>query len=548
MAIVTFNINDFGFKDREELKEVINRIGLEVEEVKGDDILIDVTPNRPDLLDFYGLKRAIDNFSGKKALVEDYYSVKNGAQIEIEVGSGVGKIRPYIAAFVAKGVKLNERKLKYMINFTDKLADTYGRNRKKMAIGLHNYNVINGNLVYDASSEGKFLPIGAEVEMDFDEIIEKHAKGIRYSNTIEGKGKRVYPFLKDSEKILSMIPIINSKATAINEKTSNILVDVTGTSKKTVNDTANLLAASLMDQGGEIFPIMISYGKKSETTPTMGYREIKTSLNKIDATIGAKLTESMLVGYANKMGYPASKYGNYILVKVPPYRLDVLNYQDVVEDIAISFGYDRVVPVPVRGVSVGLPGDLYEYGDEVARYMIGLGFTEAINNYLTNDETEFSNTMRVKSDDIVTIAYSKTESITMLRSTELPGLLQDLGRSVHEKMPQRMFEVGSVFDVRDGKVHERVNLAFVSQDSKVNFAEVKSAVASIMAYLGLKYEIGDDDDPAFIPGRCAKILIDGKKRGVFGEINPAVLENFKLMEPVVACEINLVGEVSYFSD
>ena len=548
MAIVTFNINDFGFKDREELKEVINRIGLEVEEVKGDEIAIDVTPNRPDLLDFYGLKRAINNFSGKKALVEDYYSVKNGAQIEIEVGSGVGKIRPYIAAFVAKGVKLNERKLKYMINFTDKLADTYGRNRKKMAIGLHNYNVINGNLVYDASRKGRFLPIGAKTEMSFEEIIEKHAKGIKYSDTILGDGRMGYPFLKDSEKILSMIPIINSKATAIDEKTSNILVDVTGTSKKTVNDTANLLASSLIDQGGEIFPIMISYGEKSETTPTMGYREIKVSLNKIDATIGAKLTESMLVGYANRMGYPASKYGNYILVKVPPYRLDVLNYQDVVEDIAISFGYDRIVPVPVRGVSVGLPGDMYEYGDEVARYMIGLGFTEAINNYLTNEDVEFSNMTRVKREDIVRIAYSKTESITMLRSSVLPGLLQDLGRSVHEKMPQRLFEVGSVFDVIEGKVLERVNLAFASQDSKVNFSDIKGVVAAITSYLGLKYKIEEGDDPAFIPGRCAKILVDGKDRGVFGEVNPAVLENFKLMEPVVACEINLIGEVSYFSD
>ena len=546
MAIVTFNINDLGSGDTEKLVETINRIGLEVEGVEGDEISIDVTPNRPDMLDFYGIKRALESFSNGKVPEYGYYAVKSEPELSIEVAEAVSRVRPYIAAFVAKGVKLNERSLKYMISFTEKLAETYGRSRKKMAIGLHNYNIVNGDLVYDASAEGRFLPIGADREMSFDEILERHAKGIKYSNTVSGKGRKKYPFLRDSEKILSMIPIINSKATAIDANTTNILVDVTGTSEKTVKETANLLAASLMDQGGEIYPVVILYKGRKEVTPDMAYRDIKVNLRKVDSTIGAKLTESMLVGYINRMGYPASKYGNNLLVHVPPYRLDVFNYQDVVEDIAISFGYDRIVPLPVRGVAVGLPGDLYEYGDDIARFMVGLGFTEAVNNYLTNEEISFSDMGYAGAAERVSVVYSKTENLTMLRMAILPGILQDLSRSVHERMPQRLFEIGSVFEVRGGKPYEKVNLAFASQNSKVNFAEAKSTLESVMKYLEVKYEIREAEDKAFISGRCAEIIIEGKKRGMLGEIAPSVLENFKLLEPIVACEVNLIGKVSYF--
>ncbi len=54
---------------------------------------------------------------------------------------------------------------------------------------------------------------------------------------------------------------------------------------------------------------------------------------------------------------------------------------------------------------------------------------------------------------------------------------------------------------------------------------------------GVAYEIADSDDPAFIEGRRAEILIDGKCAGVFGEVHPGVILNFGLDQPVIAFEM-----------
>jgi len=546
MAIVTFKMKDFGIDN---VAETAEKLGLDVEEVSGDSISIDISPNRPDLLDFFGLRRAMLHYTGHKTPNESDYKITNAAETSITVTKNVSKVRPYISAFVVKGIKLSEQQLKYLINFTEKLSETYGRKRRKMALGLHNYDVIKGPLVYDASKTGKFVPLGMEKEMSFDEIIKSHPKGVAFGSTVsagKGNGGVLYPFLKDSEKILSMIPIINSSATAIDKNTHNLLVDVTGTSETTVRGTASLLASSFADQGGEIFPVEIKYTKSSAMQPDMSYREIKVNLNKIDGTLGFRFTESLLITYANRMGYPASKYGNSLLVKVPPYRMDVFNYQDVIEDMAIGFGYENIKPIPLRSASVGFPGELQEYSNRLAVFMIGLGYSEAMNNYLTNEDISFRQMLQNVEQDIVSIAYSKTENITMLRSAILPLLLQDLSRSAHEKMPQRLFEIGSVFSVSNDKAVEKVNLSFVEEHSRSNFADIKSVLSSVLSFLGIKYTLKEESNPSFIEGRCAGVFVDGKRTGVIGEVHPAVLDNFKIAEPVVACELTLIGEISYF--
>lgn len=546
MAIVSFSLKDLGIEGAAELAE---KIGLDVESVEGDTLSIDVPPNRPDLLDFFGLRRSMLYYSGKRVPADSDYAVSAPAETSITVTKNVEKIRPFISSFVAKKVNMSEQHLKYLINFTEKLSETYGRKRKKMAMGLHNYDAVKGPLVYDASDAGKFIPLGSSQAMSFGEIIKSHPKGIAFGNTIEsGKNRALYPYLKDSEKIMSLIPIINSKATAIGKSTENILVDVTGTSEKTVNSTASLLAASFIDQGAEIHPVEIKYEKRSLLQPDMAYREVKVNLSKIDGTLGMRLIENLLITYANRLGHPASKYGNSLLVKVPPYRLDVFNYQDIIEDIAIGFGYENISPTPVHSTAIGLFNELQEYINKLAVFMIGVGYTEAVNNYLTNQDVAFKQ-MRLPEDaNVVKITYSKTENITMLRNSILPSLLLTLGRSTHEKMPQRLFEIGSVFSVEDDKAAERVNLSFVSEHSRSNFADAKGVLDSMFGFLGIKYSLREEKNPSFIEGRCAGIYSEGKHIGTIGEVHPEVLNNFKIAEPVAACEVNLIGEVSYFKE
>ena len=544
MATINYSIKDL--EDRginaDRLTKLVESIGMEVEGIKDGEAMMDITPNRPDLLDIVGFGRALLYFSGRAAPKDNFYRISDGPAMEVAVGNAVKSVRPFIAAMIVRDVDLSGNKLKYLINFTEKLSDTYGRRRRKLAMGLHNLDVIKGPLTYDAAHDRKFVPLGKSEKMSFDEIIKNHGKGVEYGGIVTANNpKALYPFLSDSKNILSLIPIINSNLTRVSGSTKNLLVDVTGTSMNAVAGAISMIACSFIDSGAKVQLCEIVYRNKRVKTPELSYTEFRIKKFAVAKTIGAVIEDNQMIALANKMGYTAAKYGSYLLVGVPPYRLDVLNEQDVIEDIAIAYGYDKILPLPVGGFSVGVPEDYRDYFNKVSRLMIGLGFSEAMNTYLTNEGLNFESVAhKHEPEKVVSVAYAKTEVTTMLRTSLLPQLLQNLGQSMHERMPQRLFEIGSAFGVEKGKIKESRLVGIVSEHSKANFAEMKSVIEAVMKHIAAgKYSIESFDDPSFIKGRCARIRTSEYVLGCFGEIAPQVLENFKLEEPVVAAEITM---------
>ncbi len=272
----------------------------------------------------------------------------------------------------------------------------------------------------------------------------------------------------------------------------------------------------------------------------MEYRKTRVRSSAIERSLGVYMDESTMVGMANRLGHVAAKYGNSILVFSPPYRVDVLGEQDIVEDIAIAYGYDRIDPMPVIGHSIGMPEESALLYNRLSSLMLGLGFTEAMNPYLTNERLNFEMLGDKPSKDAITIEHSKTESITMMRTTLLPALLQNLSSSSHDSMPQRLFEVGSVFRMGPRPVEGR-RLGMVSEHSRSNYSEAKAAATEVLRLFGIEdLQFRRSEEPRYIRGRAALVMdTKGTRLGAIGEINPEVLENFGIEEPVAAAEIDV---------
>lgn len=548
MTVVSFNVSDFKKEKLNmlDVEKAIDTLGMEVEEITDGVITISITPNRPDLIDFFGLVRAIKYVLGTKKPREMQYLVKTPPVMTVSVGKNVSGLRPFITAFVVNDVDLSGERLKYLINFTEKLCETYGRKRRKLALGLHDLDSVRGNLKYDASTDGVIVPLTESKERTFKDILKEHAKGIAYNYAIENENGLI-PFLSDDEKVISLIPIINSDATRVTGSTKNLLVEMTGTDNIIVNQTANMLACSFLDQGAKVSPCLIHYAKSDFITPSLSYIEVKIRDYKITETIGNWVDDNRIIILAEKLGYNGAKYGNSTLFYVPPYRTDIIDEQDIIEDIAIGYGYNKIVPLPVIGNSKGRGYYLTEFINTLALNMVGLGYSEAINNYLTNKTVNFDKVGVKKYDEkeIVSFFYSKTESYTMLRTSLLPGLLANLGVSAHEGMPQRLFEAGGVFAAGKKNFTENINVAFVSEHSKADFAEIKGAFEAILKLFGYDYKLRPLSDPLFVEGRAAEVLIGKDVAGKFGEINPSILKNFSLEEPVSAAELTLFRNVDY---
>ncbi|MEM3247925.1 MAG: phenylalanine--tRNA ligase subunit beta [Candidatus Micrarchaeaceae archaeon] len=528
-----------GFRlDDEKLEKYANSLGLELKILGGGEISVEVTPNRPDMLSTIGLARALKYFMHRKEKFT--YSIKSSPQLSIKVGKEVGKVRPYIAAFVAKGVKLDEGSLKDLINFSEEFCETFGRHRERIAMGIHNFDAIKQPIVYDAFGDESFVPLNASKSMKFSEILESINKGKEYGYIISKSGRKLFPALKDADGVLSLIPIINSNRTKVSKETNNLFIDITGVSKEIIEKSACMIAADLMDIGAKIEPVRIEYGKVESITPKMEKASIKIPLVQIEEEVGVKLTFNEAISLANKMGYAAKFLGNNIIFEIPQYRLDILNYQDVIEDIAIAYGYDYIQPLPIFSAQQGSLESTTRRNSNLSKTMIGLGFSEVMNTYLTNENLNFKKMLKkANMGSYVTIANAKTSSITMLRTWLIPSLLYNLGISGHDPLPHKIFELDMAFNMRKNGVAEEYHLACVSEQAKQNFNDMKGVAEAVLRSLGLKYELKPGLDESFIEGRCAKIVVAGKEIGLFGEIHPAVLLNFGITESTMAMEINL---------
>ena len=541
MVNATFNkayLNKLlGFKIEErKLFDQIAKMGPDVESVSDDEITIDLPANRIDLIDIVGFARAIKHFMHKSKRFK--YDIKDGSPaVVITVGAGVKQIRPYISGMVVRNMKFDEQSLKHLLNFTEKFASNYGRNRKKLAIGLHNLDAMGTELNYDAVKNERFTALNLNKNLLLSEVLKEHEKGIAYAGTVGSSG--MYPVLKDETGIISFIPIINSERTRVTTSTRNLFIEITGTERFSVEKSMDLFAAIFMDMGGEVQKAKVSYGKSSVMLPKMSSEEIEVPLLGVESQIGVIIGFNNVISLANKMGYEAGLLGKKILFNVPAYRVDVINDQDVIEDVAIAYGYDYIQPVQIQSAQMGQLEQATILNQRISEMMVGMGFSEAMNSYLTNDSANFEKMRRERADrKTVRIKNAKTQQISIMRTWLLPSLLRNLGMSQHESMPQMLFELDMAFRI-NSKVEERYSLCAVISGPKTNFNQIKSVVEGVLENLGVSYKLKELQHRSYIEARNASIVVDGKTVGAFGELHPEVLSNFGIEEPTVAFELLL---------
>ena len=522
----------------EEVKSQLGKLGIGIEAESEDSISLEISANRPDLLGAVGIARALRNFMHKTKHYS--YSVGEGEpELTIRVGRNVKSIRPFFSAIVVKNASLTEESVSDMMNFAEKFCETHGRSRKKLAIGIHDLGRVDAkSLAYDAYGDEYYIPLNKTAQMKYSEVISGEPKGIEYGWTISNR-KNLYPALKDSNGTLSLIPILNSERTRISQKTKDMLVDITGTSEWLVKKTADMLACMFMDMKADVRKARVISGNKERIFPEMSTGYITMQMYMAQAQIGVMIGPNNILSLANKMGYDAAAIGNKVRFRIPEYRLDVFNEQDVIEDIAIGYGYDYIQPLPIIAWQKGELEGNTKIAGSISDIMTGMGFSEMMNSYLTNDEINYDKMMIKRSEGAARLKNPKARTINMMRTWLLPSLMKNLALSVHEKMPQRIYEYDMVFAVEKGMPKESYHLAAVSADPKSNFNYIKSVVEGMAYLLGLDMGVAKKEHKSFIEGRCASILLGKKEIGFFGELHPEVLANFGIEEPVTAMELEL---------
>ncbi len=543
MPVINFDVNDFCKlvgKDIpiKEIEEKLPMLGVGVEGIDNNEFSVEVNPNRPDMLSVEGLARAFSSFINVKTGLRTYKAEKS--IYFVKVHSTTRQIRPYIVSAIVTNVKMTDEFIKSLMQIQEKLHITHCRKRRKAAIGVHDLDKVKFPVFYTAKDPSyKFIPLGEQKEMTLDNILKHTSKGKNYGWVLKGMDK--YPILIDSDnKVMAMPPIINSIHTMVDEKTKNLFIDITGTDDKTINEVLNIVVTSLADRDGKIQVVKVKYPDREIETPRLGANMMNLEPNYVNKLLGIKLTNYEMIEYLQKMGFDAIEVGKNLQVVIPCYRTDIMHAMDLVEDIAIGYGYDRFKPEIPNISTIGEEDPLEMFSTKLRTLLIGYGLQEVVTFILTNKENLYKK-MKMEEKDVIETVNPKTEEYTIVRNWLLPSLMEVLWRNRHREYSQNIFEVGDVIELNpssDTGTKNMRRLGIVLCHSKANFSEMKSIVESILSNLGIKdYKIEESTLPCFIPGRAVKIVIDGKNLGRFGEINPEVISNWELEMPAVACEI-----------
>ena len=541
MPVITFDYLDYKHLldheiTKEELIEKLPMIGADLDKVEENTISIEFFPDRPDLFSVEGLVRASRAFFKiKKGLTT--YPIEP-SDITLTVDHSVKDVRPIVRCALVKNVTMTDELIASLMDLQEKLHFGLGRNRKKVAIGVHNYEPVSAPFTYKAvdPQSVQFVPLGKVESMTLEAILERHEKGTAYAHLL--KDQPLYPLITDTyDNVLSFPPIINGTLTEVTPFTTDLFIDVTGTNLKSVQTALNIVTTALAERGGTIYSTTINDGDQTIISPDLTPAQRSLSVDYVNKILGNTFDETQVIESLEKMGYAAeTKESGILTVSIPSWRPDILHEIDLVEDVAIGFGYDNLTKSLPEVFTFGKPLPDQTLRDNLRTIMIGFGFNEVTTFTISNEIDEFKK-LNLEEKTRVELLNPITEDYNCLRTNLLSSLLKILAENKHHSLPQQIFELGIVVN---NKFNNTYHLGALKTSAKAHFTSCKAIVEGIMRDIGITtYDIKEKDHPAFVKGRCASVMIKDEEIGYFGEIHPKTILNFDLEHPMIAFEIQV---------
>ncbi|BGP56177.1 hypothetical protein JCM8202_005947 [Rhodotorula sphaerocarpa] len=517
---------------------------------------IEVPANRYDLLCIEGIARALKLYIEPERGVPTY-SLKPapaGQERTVHVKAETAQIRPYFASAILRNVKFDKLNYASFIDLQDKLHSNLARKRTLVAIGTHDLDKIApGDISYEAlpPADIEFAPLNKTQEYtapDMMQLFKEDKHLSRYLHIIEDSP--VYPIIYDSSRqVLSMPPIINSDHTKITLDTTNIFIDVTATDLTKLEIVVDMIVTMFSEYCSEPFviePVNVAYeagcvgGARTVLSPPLTSRPFVARASYINSCTGLNLPRDDILVLLRKMGHTANApthNPNFaalnaqphlviapedeIQVHVPPTRPDILHECDIMEEVAIAYGFDNLKKTFPQTNTVAKPYPPNKLTDTIRRLCSEASWTEVLPLTLCSHDENFKFLNRTDPGDLaVVLANPKTIEYQIVRTSLLPGLLKSIRENRKHTLPLRIFEVYDVV-VKDPSVHRQARnvrrMGAVYCGRKAGFEIVHGLLDRLMLSLGIKnlvsgssseetgYYIRASDDATYFPGRSADI-------------------------------------------
>lgn len=568
---------DFGVELDEDTENETRPVVNGVQEAP--QLKIEIPANRYDMLCFEGIQLMLSIFLRKVQIPQYALKAPTDGEVQtITVKKDTASIRPYISGAILRDIKFDEARYESFIALQDKLHQNLARQRTLVAIGTHDLDKIQGPFTYEAlpPKDIKFAPLNQTKEMNGEELMafyEKDKHLGRYLPII--RDSPVYPVIYDANRVVcSLPPVINGNHSKISTGTRNVFIEATATDKTKVEIVVNTIVAMFSQYTAEPFtvePIKIISEHNHETrqVPNLTPRATQAEVDYINACTGVDLQPAEICNLLQRMCYtarPSKSDPNLIDIDVPITRADVLHQADIMEDVCIGYGFNKLPRAfPKVGGTVAQPLAINELADILRHEAAMAGWAEVMPLILCSHDENFAWLNRKDDGNTaVKLANPKTAEYQVVRTTLIPGLLKTIRENKHHSVPIKIFECSDVAfkaPELERKSRNERHFAAAWYGKTSGFEVVHGLLDRLMAMLRLRfrydeshttagkmkkmvdeYWIEELEDAMFFHGHAATIHVKyggtESKIGVLGILHPTVLEKFDLKYPVSILEVN----------
>lgn len=519
-------------------------------------------------------------------------------------------VRPYMVCAILRGVKFNALRYKSFIDLQEKLHQNICRRRMYVSMGTHDLDTVKGPFRYKAlpPEDIQLVPLTENNGRSFngkellnfyrEDASAKHLKP--YTDLIYNSP--VYPVVVDgNDTVMSLPPVINSKHSRIQMHTTNVLIEATNTDLVKANIVLDTMIAMFSEYCTDPFtcePVDVVYEKGAGgpsvthvgdeptilTTPLLSRRTCDAKISEIHGIVGVPLEVDDIIAYCDRMQLGPAEHiaeQGLIRVQVPPTRSDILHAVDVIEDVAIAYGYNNIPQSVPHTLTVGAPLAINQMTDLLRAEIARAGYVEMLTHGLCSTAENFTH-LRRPVGPAASLSNPANIEYEVVRTTLLPGALKTLAHnnSVSHKDGIKLFEIsdtverdevtaigahnvrqlcavyssfGAGLEVIHGLVDRIMNCVQIrATDSYVSnsLTEGEAKDRRKIAKEGFAYYVRHTDaEPCFFKGMGAEIILQtldkeglctGEKTiGVFGVVHPEVLHNFNVEYPCSVVEMNV---------
>lgn len=576
-------ILDDNFPLGEDIRKLINL----------DDKIFDfeINSNRPDLLSIIGIAREVAVTFNKNLRIpkieikESEESIEKDISVKVEAED----LCPRYTGRVIKGIKIEESplwlkwKLRLLgIRPINNIVDITNFVMMETGQPLHAFDLdlIRGKtIIVRRSRPGEIIRTIDDVERQLPEgslVIADVEGPIAIGGIMGGKYSEINPDTKNVFLESAYFNSVNNRKTTIK---LGLRTEASNRFEKGIDKEGQIFAleraADLITQVtlGEISSGTIDTNQKLFTPVKINLR-----IERVNRILGQLLEEDRLktkeriVNILTQLGFNIKEdYGEYIEVMSPSFRGDVEREIDLIEEIARIYGYDKIKPTLFK-TTIAQEGKNFRLRaiDRIREILVGGGLNEVVTYSFVSPE--IFDRMRVpeghKLRNAIKIKDPLTRDYSLMRTSLIPSLLEVIKWNINRQAEiVKIFEVGKIYLPYPGKPNslplEKIIIAGAitklgrgdiwTKSFPLDIFDVKGLIETILQDLKVKnWEVLPVNHPSLHPLRSGRIVVRGKEVGVFGEIHPDIVNNYRIPEKVNLFEIdfenlipNIPASISY---